>query len=69
VTIRVFDENGRLYAQMTGGPIVRLLSEGENTFAGADNPAMRLTFGAESPHAATITYRQGQMVMRGNRIQ
>lgn len=68
VTVRVFEDKGRLEAQATGQPVSELLYQGEDTFVLKADPTVRLVFALEHGHASAFTLHQGGMTLEASRV-
>jgi CubicO group peptidase (beta-lactamase class C family) len=56
VTLQVFDENGRLTAQLTGDPAETLISVGDREFLARGRPDMHFTFEIRQQRATAVTF-------------
>jgi len=68
VTLQVFDENGRLTAQLTGDPPEVLIATGEHQFVVGARPDMRFTFDVRDGRAIRVTFVGPDGAYQGARI-
>jgi CubicO group peptidase (beta-lactamase class C family) len=68
ITLRVFDENGRLTAQLTGDPPEVLLPLGNDKFVAARRPDVSLAFGVRAGRAVAVTVAGPDGVTVGSRV-
>jgi D-alanyl-D-alanine carboxypeptidase len=68
VTLRVFDENGRLTAQLTGDPLETLILIGDHEFGARARPDMHFTFTVTQGRATQVTFVGPDGTYKGPRI-
>jgi D-alanyl-D-alanine carboxypeptidase len=68
VTLHVFDENGRLTAQLTGDPPETLTLIGDHEFAARAHPDMHFTFAVSQARATQVTFVGPDGTYKGPRI-
>jgi CubicO group peptidase (beta-lactamase class C family) len=68
VTLHVFDENGRLTAQLTGDPPETLTLIGDHEFVARARPDMRFTFAVTQERATQVTFVGPDGTYKGARI-
>jgi CubicO group peptidase (beta-lactamase class C family) len=67
VTLKVFDENGRLMAQLTGDPPDLLAPVGDHEFVAVDRPDLRFKFEVQKGRATRVTLVGPAMHAEGSR--
>jgi len=65
--LRVYQEGGRLMAQLVGGPTLPLQAQGEHTFFADIGPGVRLVFDVSDGRARGLTIFQGGQEIPGVR--
>ena len=68
VTLQVFDENGRLTAQLTGDPPEVLIATGEHRFLVSGRPDMQFSFEIQGGRATRVTFVGPYGAYKGARI-
>jgi hypothetical protein len=68
VTLQVFDENGRLTAQLTGDPPEVLTAAGQHRFVVSARPDMQFTFDVRDGQATRVTFVGPDGAYKGARI-
>jgi hypothetical protein len=68
VTLQVFDENGRLTAQLTGDPPETLTLIGDDEFSARARPDMSFTFVVRQGRATQVTFVGPDGTYKGPRI-
>ena len=68
VTVRVFEDKGRLQAQATGQPLTALLYQGKDAFVLQADPTVRLVFTVVSGRASAFALHQGGMTLEASRV-
>ncbi|GAB2476687.1 hypothetical protein GCM10011375_21170 [Hymenobacter qilianensis] len=58
--LKVYEESGKLHAQVTGGPVFRLRSQGSNVFIPSGNDDNQIIFTPATDRAAGLTIREGR---------
>jgi CubicO group peptidase (beta-lactamase class C family) len=68
VTLQVFDENGRLTAQLTGDPPETLTPVGDNKFSARGRPDMQFSFEVRQQRATAVTFDGPDGEYKGPRV-
>lgn len=68
VTLQVFEENGRLTAQLTGDPPEVLIAVGDHEFVANARPDLHFTFAVRAGRATRVTFVGPEGAYKGPRI-